>query len=145
MDDKNIFTGTNIRDLLKSQPDIFQPKLVDPYNYKAVNEAVEQMHRQKAEDRQVQKNIEAHTKKTAENTEWLSQSVNLIRINNERQTELLEMITNVLALANETDKVEAESKLRIILNNVQGFKENYELATFLKDIGEGIIQLISNS
>ncbi|MGA6580828.1 hypothetical protein, partial [Providencia sp. NPDC089923] len=108
-------------------------------------EIAEENQKQKLEDRQVQKNIEANTKRIAENTEWLTQSVNLIRINNEKQTELLSFITEVLALANETDRDIAESKLRKIVNRVQGFKENYELATFLKEMGEGIINLISNS
>lgn len=93
---------------------------------------------------QVQINIEKNTKKIAENTEWLSQSVNLIRINNERQTELLELITEILALANENDAEVAQSKLKNILNNVQGFKDNFELIEFLKGLGDGIIDLISN-
>ena len=93
---------------------------------------------------QIQRNIERNTQKIAENTEWLSQSVNLIRINNERQTELLELITEILALANESDAEVAESKLKNILNNVQGFKDNFELTVFLKDLGDGIINLISN-
>lgn len=136
---QDLMKNVNTQDLLKN----IQPNSLPSINIdrnKEMDDAVAKFHRQQAEDRQVQKNIEANTKKIAENTEWLCQSVNLIRINSERQTELLQILSDVFALTNSKDEEEAEGKLKQILDSVQGFKENYELIMFLKKMGTALIK-----
>lgn len=131
----------DISDLLEPTP--YRPFDIASYTQTdEIQKIIEERNREIEEDRQVQKNIEVNTKKIADNTEWLSQTVNLIRINNDKQVELLSILTEVLALSNESNVDVAESKLKRILDKVQGFKENYELATFVKELGSEIIQMI---
>ena len=146
MSNEDLFKGLKI-----NIPKIDPPQQIGNMVFKqhedtmeSINKAMKEKYKREAEDRQVQKNIEVNTMKIADNTEWLSQSVNLIRINNERQTELLEIISEILALSNEDDKVVAERKLKSILDKVQGFKDNYDLMMFLKEFGDYIINLATN-
>lgn len=65
------------------------------------------------------KNIES-------NTANLTTIVNLIHNNNEKQNEIVEIITELLNLAKENNKAETESKFRKIMNKITTFTEDIE-------------------
>ena len=59
-----------------------------------------------------------------ENTANLSMLVEMINQSNDKQDELLEIMTEILAIAKEKEKKEAESKLKMVMNKITNTFDN---------------------
>lgn len=59
-----------------------------------------------------------------ENTANLSMLVEMINQSNDKQDELLEIMTEILAIAKEKEKKEAESKLKMVMNKITNTVDN---------------------
>ena len=59
-----------------------------------------------------------------ENTANLSMLVEMINQSNDKQDDLLEIMTEILAIAKEKEKKEAESKLKMVMNKITNTVDN---------------------
>lgn len=68
--------------------------------------------------------------KIENNTANLTALIELIKDNNERQEEILNVIMDLLSVAKETNKENAQNKYRKIMNKISDFSNDFE--TFMK-------------
>ncbi len=82
-------------------------------------------------------------KQIQNNTANLTTIVTLINKSNENQDELIEVITELLSIAKETNKKEAESKYRQILNKISKFNGDIKTIQTLTTLANAIITAIN--
>lgn len=107
-------------------------------SFAEVNKEIQDRAREKIDN---ERRLVISNERIADNTDFLARTVNMIQINADRQVELLEIISSVLALANEENKQVAENKLKNIVNSMQGFKDNFELCQFVYELGKTVINI----
>lgn len=128
---KTNFTFTGLNESLKKTDEMF----------KHISKSTQEAHIKKE---QYEQDILNTLRQIEGNTANLTTLVNLIQTSNDNQGEILELISELLALAKEKDPEVVDSKYRKIMNKITTFTEDVNTMTTLISFGTMIINILKS-